>query len=119
MLRAIPLIMTNNTYNNTIHINEKFNPVNYPNAISELSAISMGVADTSIYFKVEIIISFLKNHSLQTNWVEANPKLSRMITSGFFKTSHLESLFQSCRSNKVFLNDFEAYIGKQLLMGRS
>jgi hypothetical protein len=95
--------------------NEKFNSGNYPKAMSELSALKRGTSDTPIYFKVEIIVSFLKNHSLQVAWVDANPSLSRMITSGFFKTSNLESVFDFGRNNVSFLKDYEDYIRNQLL----
>lgn len=98
---------------------EKFSAANYPKAMHELTALNQGISHISIYFKVEIILSYLKDHSLKTDWVEANPALARMITCGFFKTSHLESLFESCRKNKVFLNDFEEHIGRQLLMRRN
>ena len=95
---------------------EKFSPANYPQAFHELSVLNQGISNVAMYYNVEIIVSFLKNHSLKTAWIEANPALARMITSGFFKTSHLESLFESCRNNKEFLKDFEEYISKQLLM---
>lgn len=95
--------------------NEKFDSANYPRAMSELSALKRGTSDTPVYFKVEIIVSFLKNHSLNVAWVEANPSLSRMITSGFFKTSNLESIFDAGRNSKSFLKEYEAYISNQIL----
>lgn len=107
-----------NTMNTIIKDYEKFNPENHPNAIHELAALSQGISHISIYYKVEIVVSFLKNHCLKTDWIDANQPLTRMITSGFFKTSNLESLFESFRSNKVFLIDFEHYISK-LLLGRN
>ena len=107
--------MTNITNTAPIKDNEKFSPANYPRAFHELSVLNQGISNVAMYYNVEIIVSFLKNHSLKTTWIEANPALARMITSGFFKTSHLESLFESCRNNKVFLKDFEGYISKQLL----
>ncbi|MBO9201879.1 MULTISPECIES: hypothetical protein [Niastella] len=109
--------MSNNTSNINIKNNEKFNPANYPNAMSELSALRSGISATSIYFKAEIIVSYLKNHTLPIAWVDANPALTRIVTTGFFKTSHLESLFESARNNKTFLKDYEEYISKQLLLG--
>src|SRR5688572_4030933 len=114
---SITIIMSYNT--STIKDYERFSPANYPNAVYELSALNQGISDIPIYFKVEIIISYLKNHTLKTEWIDANPALARMITSGFFKTSRLESLFESCRNNKVFLTDFEDYISKQLLTGKN
>ena len=97
--------------------NEKFDSANYPAAMSELSAIKRGTVDSPIYFKVEIIVSFLKNHSLQVAWVDANPSLTRMITSGFFKTSNLESVFDYGRNSKSFLKDYEEYLSSQILKG--
>lgn len=110
--------MSNNTSNITINT-EQFYPVNFPNAISELAALRSGISDTSIYFNVEIIISYLKNHTLPIPWIDANPVLTRLVTSGFFKTSHLESLFESRRDNNIFIKDLEEYISRQLLTGRS
>ena len=109
---------TTNTNNTIIKDYETFDPANYPKACHELSVLSQGISQISNYYKVEIIISYLKDHSLKPDWVEANPALSRMITSGFFKTSNLESLFESCRNNKVFLYDLEEYISRQLLLIR-
>jgi hypothetical protein len=114
---SIIIIMSYNT--STIKDYERFSPANFPNAIYELSAINQGISHISIYYKVEIIVSYLKDHRLKTEWIDANPALARMITSGFFKTARLESLFESCRNNKVFLTDFEDYISKQLLTGRN
>ena len=111
--------MSNNTNNITIKNNEKFNPANFPVAMSELSALRSGISDISIYYKVEIIVSYLKNHTLSIDWVDANPALARMVTSGFFKTSQLESLFESYRDNKIFLTGFEEYISKQILTGKN
>jgi hypothetical protein len=111
--------MSNNTNSTIIRDYEQFSPANHPMAIHELSALIQGLSQIAIYFKVEIIVSFLKNHCLKNDWIDANPALTRMITSGFFKTSHLEALFTSYRNNNIFIKDLESYIGKQLLMGRN
>lgn len=111
--------MPNNSISTIFKDNEKFSPENYPKAFHELSVLNQGIAHVAIYFKVEIIISYLKDHSLKTDWVEANPALARLITSGFFKTSHLESLFESYRNNKVFLYDLEEYMSRLLLNRRN
>jgi hypothetical protein len=95
--------------------NEQFSSANFPNVALELTALNQGISHTPIYFKTEILISFLKDHCLKTNWIEANPVLARLIISGFFKTPHIEALFESCRRNKPFLSDFEAYMNKLLL----
>lgn len=96
---------------------EKFDSANFPSAMNELSALKRGISDAPIYFKVEIIVSYLKNHCLEVAWIDANPSLTRMITSGFFKTSNLESIFNFGSNNIIFLKSFEAYISNQLLKG--
>ena len=102
-----------------INNNEQFDPANYPNAMRELAVLRSGISNIAIYFKVEIVVSFLKYHALPVACVYANPALAQMVTSGIFKTSHLESLFESSRRNKTFLNNFEEYISKQLLMRKN
>jgi hypothetical protein len=111
--------MSNNTNNTPINNFETFSAANYPKAFHELSVLNQGISHIAIYYKVEIIVSFLKNHCLNTAWIDANPALARMMTSGFFKTSHLESLFESYRNDKVFLKSFEDYISRQLLTSRN
>lgn len=111
--------MSNNTSNITIKYHECFDPANFPNAMSELATLRSGILGISIYFKVEIVISYLKNHILPIAWIEANPALTRMVTSGFFKTANLESLFESYKENKIFIKDLEEYIKRQLLTGKS
>jgi hypothetical protein len=105
-----------NIINNSIKDHVKFSPANYPIAVHELTILIQGISHIPIYYNVEIIVSYLKNHSLKIDWIDANPALTRMITSGFFKTTHLESIFESCRNNKAFLNEFEQYLSRQLLM---
>jgi hypothetical protein len=111
--------MTNITNTTPIKDYEKFSPANFPKAFHELSVLNQGTSHIAIYYKVEIILSYLKNHSLKTDWIDANPVLARMITSGFFKTPHLESLFESYRHDNAFLKDVEDYISRQLLMKKN
>jgi hypothetical protein len=93
---------------------DKFNPEDFPKVISELAEINEKTSGEPVDFKHDIIISYLRNHSLQQDWITANPGLSGLITGGFLVTSHLESLFESCIQNKLFLHDFENYIRKSV-----
>ena len=99
--------------------NERFDPANYPNAMSELAVLRSGISNNPIYLKAEIVVYYIKHHILPVAWVEANPGLTRMVTSGFFKTANLESLFESYRDNNIFIIDLEEYIRRQLLAGKS
>ena len=89
---------------------QKFNPNDYPKVVLEITQMLEKIHHIPVYFKRDIIISFLKDHSLKKDWIAANPALTQMFTSGVFVTGNIESLFESCRWNKAFRNDFEAYI---------
>lgn len=112
LLRSIILPMFNNYI---IRDNEGFIPKNFPGIVQELKLIKEGISHLAIYFKAEIIVSYIRDHSLQTSWIAGNPSLANLVTSGAFQTSQLESLFESCRNNKPFLKELEAYLQIQLL----
>lgn len=103
------------SYNSDIS-EEIFNPANFPKAINELSALCKAASPAPVYFKVEIVVSYLTTHSLQSKWVDANPALVKIVTSGVLKTMSLESLFDTHHTNKPFLKDVESFISKQLLL---
>lgn len=92
-----------------------FNPETMPEMVKELSAIKEGTAHMPVYFKAEIIISYLKNHSIKNEWITANPKLANFMIDGLFKTKHIESLFEFCRMNQPFRHAYENYIQQRLL----
>jgi hypothetical protein len=92
-----------------------FNPDKAPEMMKELSAINKGTAHIPVYFKAEIIISYLKNHSLKNEWIVANPKLADIMINGYFKTKYIESLFEYCRMNQSFTHSYENYIQQQVL----
>jgi hypothetical protein len=93
---------------------QKFNPADYPNVVSELTELLKQTGHFPVYFKREIVISYLKDHSLNNNWINANPELAKLITSGAYVTKDIELLFQACRWNKAFRSDLELYIRTRL-----
>ena len=64
-------------------------------------------------FKVEILISFLKDHSVENYLTRANPELTDLVTSGSLLKGNIESLFESCHSNPAFRQDLETYLKKE------
>lgn len=93
---------------------EKFNPDNYPKMVAELTAMLSSLNPIPVYFKREMIISYLKDHCIKTEWIAANPNLATLMISGRLSTTHLEALFESCRWNKAFRSDFERYVKERL-----
>ena len=88
----------------------KFDADDYPKMVAELTVVLDDLVHIPIYFKRDIIVSYLKDHSIKTEWINANPKLATLMTSGSLATRHLETLFEACRWNKTFRVDFERYI---------
>ena len=93
---------------------ERFDQNSYPHVIHELESISKDSLRMSGTNKSDIAISFLKDHCIKMDWTATNPKFVKFITSRSLATSHIESLFNSCRENQPFLQQFENYIKKQL-----
>ncbi len=94
----------------TANQNTSFQHEFYPNVVSELEEIKRNTLRMSHHFKSEIIISYLKDRSLDMHWIAKNPKLTKYITSRSVSTSHLESLFESCRGNSSFLKELESFV---------
>jgi hypothetical protein len=86
----------------------------YPQVVREINDICAGIARVPGEYKSEVLISFLKDHCIKIEWLVDNAKFIKVITSRSLKSSHTESLFESCRSNKIFLKGFEAYIESQV-----
>ena len=94
--------------------NEEFHQESYPDVLTELESIHRDSARMSGNFKSDIVISFLKDHSLDIRWIEMNPKFVKFMTARSVSTVHLESRFASCQGNSLFLGGLESCIKKQL-----
>lgn len=92
---------------------DQFDPVNFSSITDEIQLINEGTVSIPPFFKAEILISFLKDHSLEDDWTKANPELTDLVTSGSLLKGNIKSLFESCHSNPVFRQDFETYLKKE------
>jgi hypothetical protein len=97
-------------YNYRIKEDDRFTAADFPSVASELMKIRNGTRFASDECKEDIIISYLKNHSLSRNMINKNTYLSRLMTDRMFITTHIELLFDCCRNNKLFTGDLENYI---------
>jgi len=89
----------------------------FPEMMNELNTLKQKTAHTPVYFKPDIIISYLKNRSINNEWIKANPELTKFITSDPCATKHIESIFQSYRSNLPYMHSYETYIRSVFLRG--
>ena len=91
-----------------------FSANDYPEVLKEIRILKAFLLNVPSLHRVEIIISFLKNHSLKTAWILENPKLTQLVVSGSCKTTTLEGLFEKFKNNKASLRHLEEYIDDRL-----
>ena len=82
----------------------------YPEVENEIAVVSQQLSKLKADHKSEIVISFLKDHSIRTAWLQSSHDVVRMMTSGALKTKQTEALFNACRQNNEFRTGFELYI---------
>lgn len=87
-----------------------FHATDYPEITADLAALAKAIEFMPGYGKVQATVSFLKNHSINTQLVAANPVLVDMIRFGALNISRIELLFESCHHNPAFRRDLETYV---------
>lgn len=97
-----------------INSSDSFKADDFPKVITELTDLNSALTNLSGIYKKEIVLSFLKKHSLDNDWITANPELTGLISSGTFTTGHMESLFESSHSNNQFQQQYENFILERL-----
>jgi hypothetical protein len=90
--------------------NDRFDPDFFSFVVDDMNMIKEQTEHVLPTFKSEIIVSFLKNHKLESEWSKANPELSKLITSGNLSTANIESLFDSSRHNPAFIQQMETFL---------
>ena len=91
-----------------------FTRPNYPNVFDEINVMTRQITEIAGGYKREILISFLKNHSIKVAWLTENDEFVNLITSGALKIQYTERLFEAKRTNKEFLVDLEGFIETEL-----
>lgn len=91
---------------------DSFDPANFSFVADEIRIINGKTENVSSVFKSDIIISFLKDHSLKKHWIDQNPQLTEMMTMGILSAGGTEALFASCINNPVFRQDLENYVNE-------
>ena len=91
-----------------------FAVLSHPEVVKEIKVMACQVSKVPGSFKREILISFLKNHSINIDWLLGNDEVVQMVTSGPLKMYRTERLFELRRGNKIFIADLEGYIGTEM-----
>lgn len=93
----------------------RFSILDFPKVELELLIMKNAITAVPNDFKDLMIISFIKDHSLKTEWVAANPDLAKLLNSNSFSTTQSHSLFESSKRNTVFSTAFEAHIRDKII----
>ena len=92
--------------------NDQFDPNEFSFVAEEMTIIREQTENLPPFFKTEMIVSFLKDRSLASEWTNKNPELTELITSGALSARNIESLFASCRNKPSFRQQVEQYMVK-------
>lgn len=96
--------------NYVVKDNDVFIPQNFPFVEEELLLLMKDTYMVADQFKQDIVVSYVKNHSILVTWSKANTALVTLLTSGSIKIHHLEALFGASVNNKPFQDTLEQYI---------
>jgi hypothetical protein len=91
-----------------------FNPHDYPEMVAEVAQVAKDLLQFPMYFRKEIFISYVKDHCIKTEWINANPALANKVISGSLSTENIDKLFEGSRWNISFRLDYESYIKRWL-----
>jgi hypothetical protein len=89
---------------------ETFDQLKYGEISQELDRISRAIFFLPGNHKSDIVISFLKDHTIRKDYLETNKRVIEKIISTSLPTCCTEALFNSCQNNPNFLRDFENFI---------
>ena len=89
---------------------DHFDPAFYPFLEEKISFAKKELETMPSVHRTEMLVSFLKEHWIKSEWVAANPGLAEMISSKVLPLADLEELFESCKNNTVFTTELETYL---------
>lgn len=98
--------------NTALNINDEgiFSPSAYPQVVEELRVLKEQASIFPSTYKWEIIVSYLKDHCLKNVWIDANPSLTKLMTSRRLATNGLEAFLEVAKKQPVLLHSFEKYL---------
>lgn len=92
---------------------DDFHPSDFPLITTELTALKERIEHLRHADNGAIVISYLKDHAIQTNMVQSHAGLVHILTSKG-ASPYLEDLFMCSKENKRFLLSLENYLTTQL-----
>lgn len=100
--------------NSPISNTDHFSVMDYPELAVEVAALQNQIAEIKTENTSEIIISFLRDHSIRTEFIVGADPVATLIRSGSVNIKHLEDVFSRSKNNKPFQLEVEEYLKRQL-----
>lgn len=88
----------------------QFIPSDFPQLEESLREVVAQLARKWEGPKADMILSFVKDHSLPSQEVDEYPELAKLISTGSLPLYVMESLFESSRQHPLFREQLEHYI---------
>jgi hypothetical protein len=90
---------------------DQFVPSMFPQLEESLKQVCEQLANWPSTPKGEMVISFVRFHSISSQQVKDHPELATLISSQSLPLHVMEALFESGRQNSLFSKQLEDYIG--------
>ena len=97
---------------------DRFDPANFLQLETCLEKIVVQLNRESAGPKAEMLLSFVKDHCINSQFVVDHPSLATLISTKSLPLGAMEELFESSRNNQSFRKDLEAYIRSYLIKAK-
>jgi hypothetical protein len=95
--------------------NGQFQVMNFPEVAQELYAIKEKTKHLQSDDKGPMVISYLRDHMIDSDLVSRHGELVKIITSRATQVSSMEQLFVKFKGDSSLLTSFETYLANQLM----
>lgn len=95
---------------------DRFDATAFPQLENALEKIVVALNREPAGPKADMLISFVKEHSITSTYVFEHASLASLISTKSIPLGVLEDLFESSKNNRKFASDLEAYIRQYLLL---
>jgi hypothetical protein len=89
---------------------DRFNAAHFPELQTSLAKINGLLNNEAGGPVAEMLLSFVKDHSINSQFVLNHPRLAMLISTKELPVYVMEALFEDSRKNPSFRQDLEAYI---------
>lgn len=92
---------------------DHFDPASYPFLQERIAFAKKELTTVPSMYRTEMLVSFLKDHCINSKWVADNPRGAELISSKALPLADIEELFEESKNCFVFKNELECYIKEQ------